>query len=103
MSGTIIVTGFLQVDPAKHDVAVAAAVEVMKATRAEDGNEGYTFSADLEQAGLFHIAEQWASDEALDAHMATPHMATFMATIGTLGLAGGGVTRWDGGTPSKLM
>ena len=99
----IIVTGYLKIDPAKHDAFVAAAVELMKATRAEEGNVGYTFSADLEEPGLFHVSEQWSSAEALDTHMATPHMATFMATSATLGLAGGSVHKWEGGTPSKLI
>lgn len=103
MSDTIIVTGFLKIDPAKHDEAAAAALELMRATHAEEGNEGYTFSADLETPGIFHIAEQWASQAALDEHMAAPHMATFLTTVSSLGLAAGGATKWEGGTPSKLM
>ena len=99
----IIVTGYLKVDPAKHDEFVAAAVALMKATRAEEGNVGYTFSADIEEPGVFHLSEQWTSGEALDAHMATPHMAAFMATSATLGLAGGSVHKWEGATPSKLI
>ena len=103
MSDTIIVTGYLKVDPARHDDAVAAVLEVMRATRAEEGNEGYTFAADLEQPGVFHIFEHWASAAALDSHMAAPHMATFLTTLGGLGLAGGGATKWEGATGSKLM
>ena len=103
MSDTIVVTGYLKVDPANHDQAVAAALEVMKATRAEDGNEAYTFSADLEEPGVLHVFERWASAAALDAHMATPHMATFMGAIGSLGLRGGEITKWEGGTPSRLI
>jgi len=103
MSDTIIVTGYLRVDPANHDQAVAAALEVMEATRAEEGNEGYTFSADLAEPGLLHISERWANGDALDAHMSTPHMATFMAALGGLGISGGEVTKWEGGTPSRLV
>jgi quinol monooxygenase YgiN len=93
----------MKFDPAKHDEAAAAAVEVMKATRAEEGNEGYTFSADLEEPGLFHISERWTSNEALDAHMTTPHMATFMGAMGGLGISGGEVVKWEGATPTKIM
>ena len=103
MSDTIIVTGHLRVDPARHDEAVAAALEVMEATRAEEGNEAYTFSADLAEPGLLHIYERWADAAALDAHMATPHMATFMGAMGGLGISGGEVVKWEGGTPTKLM
>lgn len=103
MSDTIILTGYLKVDPAKHDEAVAAVLECMKATRAEDGNEAYTFAADLEEPGLFHISEQWSSGAALDAHMASPHMAAFMTAMAGCGVAGGSITRWDGATPTKFM
>ena len=47
----------------------------MEATRAEEGSEGYVFCGDLEDQGRFHVSEQWASQEAIDAHMATPHLA----------------------------
>lgn len=100
---TILVTGTLDFDPTKRDAAVAAVTACMAATRAEDGNEGYTFSGDLEDDGRFHITEHWASQEAIDTHMATPHMATLFAQMGDLGVTAASLTKWDGATPSTLM
>ena len=105
---TILVTGTIDFDPTKRDDAVAAVKAVMAATRAEDGNEGYVFSGDLEDEGRFHVTEHWASQEAIDAHMATPHMATphmatLMGQMGTLGVTAASLTKWEGATPSKLM
>jgi quinol monooxygenase YgiN len=103
MTETIIVTGVIDLDPAKRDDAIAAALAVMEATRAEDGNEGYTFSADLADPGRFYINEQWASAEAMDMHMATAHLAEFMAKMAGCGITGAKLTKWEGATGSKLM
>jgi quinol monooxygenase YgiN len=103
MSDTIIVTGTIDLDPAKRDDAIAAALDVMEATRAEEGNEGYTFSTDLADPGRLHLVEQWASEAAMQAHMTTPHLATFMEKMATFGVTAASLTQWRGATPSKLM
>lgn len=103
MSDTIIVTGVIDLDPAKRDEAIAAAQEVMKATAAEEGSVAYTFSADLADPGRFHLVEQWASAEAMDAHMQTAHLAEFMAKIGQCGVTSAKLTKWEGAIGSKLM
>lgn len=103
MSDTILVTGTIDLDPAKRDEAIAAALVVMEATRVEDGCEAYTFSADLADPGRLHVTEQWASQEAVDAHMASAHLAEFMGKMGTFGVTGASLTKWAGATGSKLM
>ena len=72
---SIIVTGVIDLDPANHDAAIEAFKVCMAATRVEDGNEAYVFSADVEDPGRFHVTEQWADQASIDAHMATPHLA----------------------------
>ena len=103
MSDTIIVTGVIDLDPAKRDDAIAAALAVMESTRAEEGNEGYAFTADLADPGRLHVVEQWASAEAMDAHMKTAHLAEFMAKMGQCGVTSASLMKWDGATGSKLM
>jgi quinol monooxygenase YgiN len=100
---SIIVTGTIDLDPAQRDGFIAAAKECMQATRAEDGNELYAFSADLSDPGRFYVMEQWASQEAMDAHMASAHLAAFMGAMGGAGVTGASLTKWDGATPSALM
>ena len=100
---SILVTGTIDLDPAHRDQAIKTFSECMAGTRAEDGCESYTFSADLEDPGRFHVSEQWASQEAMDAHMAGPSLATLMTAMGTLGVTGASLTKWDGATGSKLM
>jgi quinol monooxygenase YgiN len=100
---TIIVTGQIDLDPATADTFKEAVVACMTATRAEAANEGYVFAADLEVPGRYHVTEHWASTEGMDEHMASPHMATFMGAMGSFGVTGASLTKWEGGTPSKLM
>ena len=103
MSDTIIVTGVIDLDPAKRDDAVAALNDCMEATRTEDGCEHYAFSGDLTDPGRFYVSEQWASQAAMDAHGASPHLAALLGKMGTLGVTSASLTKWDGATPSKLM
>jgi quinol monooxygenase YgiN len=102
MSDTIIVTGVIDLDPAKRDDAIAAALVVMEATRAEEGSEAYAFTADLADPGRLHLVKQWASAEALDAHIKSAHLAEFMARIGQYGVTGASAMKWEGATGSKL-
>jgi quinol monooxygenase YgiN len=103
MTDTVLITGYFDLDPAKRDDAIAAALACMEATHAEEGNEVYTFSADLGDPGRLWVSEQWASAAALDTHMASAHLAEFMTAVAGCGIKGGALTRWDGATGSKLM
>jgi quinol monooxygenase YgiN len=100
---TILVTGVIELDPAMRDEAIAAALVVMEATRAEEGCEGYTFSADFAEPGRFYVVEQWASEDAMNAHMGSAHLAEFMGKMGAFGVTKASLTRWDGAVGSKLM
>jgi quinol monooxygenase YgiN len=103
MSDTIIVTGVIDLDPAKRYDAIAAALAVMEATRAEEGNESYTFSADFTDPGRFYLVEQWASEEAMNVHMGTAHLAEFMGKIAECGVKTLNVTHWRGATPFRPL
>lgn len=103
MSQPILVTGTIELDPAHRDDFIAAASELMAATRAEDGCEHYVFSADVSDPGVFHIQERWSSQAAMDTHMQASHMAAFMGKLGGLGVRGASLTKWEGATGSALM
>jgi quinol monooxygenase YgiN len=99
----ILVTGTIDLDPANREAFIAAATTAMAASMAEEGCEHYSFAADLSDAGRFHLSEQWASPEALAAHQASQHLADLMAGMGSYGLKGASVTRWEGCSPSPMM
>ncbi len=91
----LVIAGRITLDPAKNSDAVAAATEMMKATRKESGCRTYVFSAELEEPGAFRIFEEWETEEALRAHFETPHMKRFQAAMGGLGITGMSIQRYE--------
>lgn len=103
MADQILVTGTLDFEPSNHDEVVQALLALMETTRAEQGNLAYTFTADLEDRGRFHVVERWESQEAMDSHMGSQHMVEFMGSAPGLGIKGVDIMAWHGATGSKLM
>jgi quinol monooxygenase YgiN len=99
----IVVIGYLTIDPDHRAEAEAAIATLVPLTVAEEGCIDYRYSADLLEPDRINIVEQWASEEAMNAHMATDHLAAFMTAIGPC--LGGAVeiTRHDVATSSKLF
>jgi len=77
----IVVQGTARFHPDDMPMLVEAAAAVVPATRAETGCLGYSFGVDLLEPGLVLIAEHWADDAALAAHLQTPHVAAFGAVL----------------------
>ena len=100
---TILVTGTFDLDPANTGAFTEAASACMAATRAEAACESYTFTADLEVPGRFHVTELWADQAGMDQHMATDHLAAFMGAMGGFGITAASLTKWSGATSEKLM
>ena len=77
----LVIAGRIRIDPLHREPAIAAATVMMRETRQEKGCISYTISADVEDPGLFHIFEEWESQENLSAHFQSPHMAQFSQQI----------------------
>ena len=99
----LIVSGTIDLDPAQHDAAVALFAPLVEATLAEEGNITYGFWADPSDPGRFRVYEEWASPEALGAHMGTDHMATFLVGMGSLGVTGTEITQHTVTDSTRLM
>ena len=61
----------------------------------EEGCISYVFSRDLTEEGAFRIFEEWQSQEALDLHFASPHMAKFQQALGGIGIKEMAVKRYE--------
>jgi quinol monooxygenase YgiN len=68
---------------------------MMEATRREPGCISYAFSADLAHAGRFRIFEEWESQDALDLHFASSHMAAFQGRVAGLGVKGMSIKKYE--------
>ncbi|MEN8723048.1 MAG: putative quinol monooxygenase [Alphaproteobacteria bacterium] len=80
----IIVSGRIKIAESSREKALALIEPLVTATREEPGNIEYGFYEDLVTPGSFKLYEEWESDEALDAHGQTAHMAAFNDAVGTI-------------------
>lgn len=78
----IVVIARLQTDDEKRDALIAAGQKLAAASRAEDGCLNYRLHEDTEQRNHFVFVEEWESQEILEAHGKTPHIAEFMGAAG---------------------
>jgi quinol monooxygenase YgiN len=78
----IIVTGQARFAAGEIERLKPAFKMNVQATRAEAGCAHYSYSVDIADPNLLHIAEEWSDEEAIAAHMAAPHMAELMNTLG---------------------
>lgn len=99
----IIVAGHLTIAPEHRDAALAAIATGVAATRAEPGNVDYRFSPDLDDPDRFNLIERWEDEEAMNAHLATPHLAAFMTAIGPCLSGSAEVVRYDVSGSSPLF
>lgn len=99
----LIVSGTITLDPANHDRAIEAVGPLVEATLAEEGNLTYGFWPHPSERGLFRVYEEWADQDSLDAHFATPHMAEFMGAMAELGVTGTDLVRHEVTASTKLM
>jgi quinol monooxygenase YgiN len=66
----VIVAGAFVTDPDRREEFLAGRLEGMRASRAEPGCLEYTLSADPIDPSRIVLFERWASQEALDTHLA---------------------------------
>jgi quinol monooxygenase YgiN len=90
----LVVIGALEVHPDDVPAMAELTAAMAAATRQEPGCLHYAFGHDVEQAGCFRLSERWRDAAALDAHFATPHMATFRRGLGGLRLVRRAVTAY---------
>ncbi|MCY7395768.1 MAG: antibiotic biosynthesis monooxygenase [Nocardioides sp.] len=76
------VVATIPTDPAHGDTVRAGLADLVAATRQEDGCLAYDAFESTEAPGTFVTVEAWTSQADLDAHMATPHIATAFEVLG---------------------
>ncbi|EGR3112257.1 TPA: antibiotic biosynthesis monooxygenase [Vibrio parahaemolyticus] len=67
--------------PDSKDQVVNLLAGLLEPTRQEEGCCQYELYLDEKVEGLFMFQEIWASQEALDKHLQSPHMAMFLETL----------------------
>lgn len=77
-------------------------VDVISATRKEDGCVLYSFAEDVLEPGLIRVAERWESRDHLRGHVASPHMAVWAGFRDTLAFYDRDISIYDIGDPQQL-
>src|SRR5262245_48602075 len=99
----IVVSGTITIDPANNGRMTEAVAALVPPTREEDGNSEYSYWLSQTEAGVWRVFEEWESEDALNAHMGSAHMATFIGAMGELGVSGVDIARYEVTEKSKLM
>lgn len=61
-------------------------VEMLTASRAEDGCLEYAYAEDVLEAGVIHVKELWRDQRCLDSHFASDHIRAWRAAWPRLGI-----------------
>jgi quinol monooxygenase YgiN len=91
----LIIAGTLDLPPENRAKLLEAAEPLMRASEAEDGCDTYLMMPDPFDAGRVRIFERWQNEEALATHFTQPHMAEFGAAMGSLGITGSEVLKYQ--------
>lgn len=67
--------------PEHREMVTQALTAMLAPTRAEAGCQQYDLHVDQADPNRLVMIERWTDDAALDAHIATPHMARLKAVI----------------------
>ena len=79
----VLVRQFAELDvPAAGDAVRAGLADLVEATRREEGCTSYDAFESASAPGVFVTIESWRSQDDLDAHMTTPHVAKAFETLG---------------------
>lgn len=91
----IVIEGTVRIPPENLERARPVMEQMIRASRAEPGCIDYAYSVDVLDPGLIRITERWTSREALQAHFAAAHMATWRAFFPQLGITDRSLRLYD--------
>ncbi len=80
---TVLVNGFVELSAENRPKALAAATDLMAATRAQKGCQHYVWSADPTSETRIYVYEYWESSEDLSAHLAVTDYAEMLGILGS--------------------
>lgn len=77
----IVIAGKVPIDPSKREQAKTIMKTMMDTTLQEEGCITYQFLLNPWNDSEIHIFEEWETQDALDAHFQTGHMAEFRKAL----------------------
>ena len=98
----IIIAGTIDFDSSKRSVLDDAFAIMRAASLEEAGCAEYQCYFSRTDAGQAFFFEKWADEDALGAHMQSPHMAVFGKAFGAIGIKGVDIKKYSGATEGPL-
>ena len=99
----IIVSGTLRIAESDIEKAMELGATMAAASLEEAGCSAYGFWQSPGDPTLVRVFEEWASEEDLGTHFATPHMADFMAGLGQLSTSDMELSKYECSGKAPLM
>ncbi len=84
----ILMLGRFRVAPNRVKTLTNHARAMLHATQDEEGCLDYAFAQDIDEPGLIRVDARWASREALDRHLKTPHAIAWRMAQAEIGVMG---------------
>lgn len=97
------IAGTIVINPEREARARELIAVLVAATRAEPGNVSYEYFLALDDPGRFHFFEEWETQEAIDAHNASTHLADFMAAAGELEISHVEINQYEVASKTRIM
>ncbi len=92
---TIVMTVSFHLPADKRDEAITAALAMQAETTREPGCSEYRFWTAVDDPNVLGLFERWETQEALDAHLGTAHMAAFGQAMTTVLDKQAALTRYE--------
>lgn len=99
----LLIEGWIKLATGEFEKVRDQGIAMVKATNEETGCLHYAFAQDIADPDLIRISERWDSQEALAAHGASAHMATFNKAMGGVSREGADLWLYSGEAVRKLM
>jgi quinol monooxygenase YgiN len=81
----IIVIARFRPHPDRREELTALLTEVQTASRLDDGCLNYGYYSEVADSGSYIAVEEWRDQEALSAHLQTPHVGRLVQLLPELG------------------
>jgi quinol monooxygenase YgiN len=91
----VVVVGSFKAEPGKETEALEAFKALVEPTHAEDGCILYALNQGSDDPRRLAFIERWASREALDAHLKSPHIAAVLERVEELFGDSGDITVFE--------
>ncbi len=95
VEGKVTVVARIRAKAGKEDLVREHLMALIAPTRAEAGCITYDLHQAAEEKGLFLFYENWVSKEALDEHLATPHLEGFKRVADQILVEPLDITLWE--------